>query len=91
MSNRWWKQLHQAINANETLEALSKAPVDPDDQDMREGLAILQVLVMKKAPTAVDSGWSPLLRKVASCKPVSQAIAKFLLDSIKEKDLKEEV
>ena len=41
MSKDWWAQLNQALNAEETLQVLSKDPVDQDDRSMREGMAIL--------------------------------------------------
>ena len=70
---------------------MSKKVVDQDDQDMREGLAILQVLVMKAVPTAVNGSWSPLLKKVAAWKPAAEAIAEFLLVPFSKRDLQEEV
>jgi len=43
---KWWTLLHEALNANETLEVLTKEAVDDYDHNMREGLVILQILVM---------------------------------------------
>ena len=56
--------------------------MDDDDHDMREGLAILQVLVMEKTPSTLEGAWSPLLQKVATNTEVSLAIADFLLLSL---------
>jgi len=46
MTQKWWTQLHEALNANETLEVLAKEAVDDYDYRMKEGLAILQILIM---------------------------------------------
>ena len=79
MPIKWWSQLNQALNDDETLDVLGQDWVDKYDLEMREGLAILQLLVMKKVPAALDGQWSPLLRKVAACKKVAPAIANFLM------------
>ena len=41
MTPKQWKQLHEALNLEESLEALSKNVVDKDDINMREGMGIL--------------------------------------------------
>ena len=41
MTPKRWKQLQEALNADESLEALSKDAVDKDDKNMREGMGIL--------------------------------------------------
>jgi len=46
LPKKWWSQLHEALNADESLEALNKEAVDDYDHRMREGLGILQILVM---------------------------------------------
>ena len=91
MPAKFWSQLHQALNAPETLEALSKPSVDMDDLYMREGLAILQILVLDKAPAASDDQWSPLLQKVACNEDVSFAVSGFLLSTFTKKELHDEI
>lgn len=91
MPPKWWSQLNQALNAPETLEALSKEAVDQDDRDMREALAILQLLVMSKAPAALAGAWSPVLQKIASSEETSNAVADFLFSPINKKDLHDEI
>ena len=71
--------------------ALSKEAVDPYDKDMLEGLAILQLLVMEKAPAELNGAWSPLLYKIAANSETSAKIADFLLLPFTKKDLLEEV
>ena len=46
LPEKWWNQLHEALNADESLDALKKEAVDDYDHRMREGLGILQILVM---------------------------------------------
>ena len=58
---------------------------------MREGLAILQILVLDKAPTASAGQWSPLLLKVADNKDISFAVAGFLLSSFSKRELHDEI
>ena len=41
MEPKEWAQLHKALNAEETLNVLSKDAEDKFDIDMRNGLAIL--------------------------------------------------
>ena len=91
MTRQWYDKLNQALNATETLEVLSRAPVDPYDQEMREGLGILQMIVMKKAPGLLKGTWSPLLQKIASCEDASYAIADFLLRPLSKRDYLNEV
>ena len=79
MPTKWWRSLHEALNAPKTLEALTKEATDNYDIDSRTGLCILQLIVMKKAPKVAEGSWSPLLEKVASCSKVAYAIADFLL------------
>jgi len=64
LPEKWWTQLHEALNADESLDALNKDAVDDYDHRMREGLGILQILVMQKCPSVVDGMWSPVLKKV---------------------------
>ena len=75
----YWDKLNTALNAFETLEAVHKAPVDQDDYNMREALAILQLMVMEKNPKSLDGKWSPLLRKIGTDKDLCMAVADFLL------------
>ena len=91
MAPKWWKGLHEALNARETLEALSKKAMSKYDRDSRTGLGILQVLVMKKAPEAIDGEWSPLLAKIADCKEAAEAIADFLLQPFEKKEIMNEL
>ena len=91
MTPKWWKSLHEALNAPKTLEALSKKAVGKYDRDSRTGLGILQVLVMKKAPEAIGGDWSPLLAKIADCKEAAAAIADFLLQPFEKKEIMNEL
>ena len=58
---------------------------------MREGLAILQIFVLDKAPAASSDQWSPLLQKVSLDKDVSFAVAGFLLSTFTKKELHDEI
>jgi hypothetical protein len=60
--------------------------VDRDDRNMREGLAILQLVVMRRAPSVVGGTWSPLLQKISTCKEVAAAVADFLLTPLSKKE-----
>jgi hypothetical protein len=53
---------------------------------MREGLAILQLVVMRRAPSVVGGTWSPLLQKISTCKEVAAAVADFLLTPLSKKE-----
>ena len=86
----WWKQLHEILNSEETLQAISKEITDEDDQNMREGLGILELLAMEEIGD-FEGTWSPILQMIASSEVVSSEIATFLLSSIGKKDLQEEV
>ena len=88
---KWWKALHKALNARETLEALSKAPVSKYDRDSRTGLGILQVLVMKKIPGEIGGDRPPLLAKIADCPEAKAAIAEFLLQPFEKKEIMNEL
>ena len=70
---------------------MSKDPVDQYDRDVREGMAILQLIVMTRAPSAIEGSWSPLLRKVAACNEVAAAIADFLLSHLGKREYQEEL
>jgi len=61
MNQEWWNKLQYALNTNGEFEALSKEAVDDYDHQVREGLGILQLLVMIKCPTAANGFWSPVL------------------------------
>jgi len=91
LPEKWWIQLHEALNAEDSLEALSKDAVDDYDHRMREGLGILQILVMQKCPLVVDGMWSQVLKKVSSCGIASRAIADYLLSNISKKDIHDEI
>lgn len=86
-SPKQWQQLHEALNAEDTLKICSRKVIDQYDLDMREGLAILQLMVMEKVPDALGGDWSPLLHRIASCTPVVTNIVNLLLASISKKDL----
>ena len=90
MTTKQWTQLHEALNAPESLVVLSKEAVDQDDRNMREGLAILQLLVMVKVPAALKGTWSPLLGKIATGQDTATAIAEWLLAPISKGKLQEE-
>jgi len=64
MAKEWWNNLQKALNANGELEVLSKEAIDDYDHLVKEGLGILQLLVMQKCPTAANGFWSPVLKKV---------------------------
>ena len=91
MTPKWWKSLHDALNAPKTLEALSKKAMGKYDTDSRTGLGILQVLVMKKAPEAIDGEWSPLLARIAECPEAKAAIVEFLLQPFEKKEIMNEL
>jgi len=55
------------LNAEESLEALEKAAIDEYDVRMREGLGLLQVLVMQNCPGASEGKWSQVLKRIAVC------------------------
>jgi len=79
------------LNAEESLEALEKATVDDYDLRMREGLGLLQVLVMQNCPSASEGKWSQMLKRIAVCESARSAVTRFLLESINKKDLYDEV
>ena len=58
---------------------------------MREGLVILQLLVIEKTPGVLEGAWSPLLLKIASSPQISLVIADFLLSTFNKRDLIEEL
>ena len=91
MPAKWWILLNQALNSEDTLDAISKEAVDQCDLDMREALAILQLLVMEKNPAALAGAWSPLLEKIAASEEISNSVADFLLSPFSKKDLQEEI
>ena len=64
MSPKWWTDLQNALNLNGLHETLSKEAVDEYDHSVKEGLGILQILCMRKCPTAANDYWSPVLKKV---------------------------
>ena len=66
----WWKQLHKILNSEETLQAISKEITDEDDQSMRTGLGILELLAMEEIGD-LEGTWSPILQKIASSEVVS--------------------
>ena len=53
---------------------------------MREGLAILQLIVMRRAPSVVGGTWSPLLQKISICKEIAGAVVDFLLTPLRKKE-----
>ena len=73
------------------MEALDKKPEDDFDKDCREGLGILQILVMKWAPAEMNGEWSPLFQKIASCTEVPDKIADYLLKPFEKKEIMNEV
>ena len=46
MGLKWWNELQRALDANGKSEALSKEAVDDYDHRVKEGLGILQILVL---------------------------------------------
>ena len=58
---------------------------------MRVGLGILQILVMKVSPSVMKQTWSPILKKIATCKPTCTEVAEYLLTDLKKKDLHDEI
>ena len=44
--HNWWKRLQSALNVNGENEFMSKEAVDDYDHRVKEGLGVLQILVM---------------------------------------------
>ena len=54
MGNYWWNELQQALDANGQSDALSKDAVDDYDHRVKEGLGILQILVLQENPVSAN-------------------------------------
>ena len=91
MPPKWWKSLHTSLNAEESLEALAKESIDAYDVNMREGLGILQLLVMHKNPDLLGGKWSPIMKKISTCEDASKKVTEYLLSSYAKKDQQEEL
>ena len=58
-----WKELQHALDVNGQSDALSKDAIDEYDHRVKEGLGILQILVMQQSPAATNGQWSPVLKR----------------------------
>ena len=63
MGSKWWNDLQRALDANGRSEALSKEAVDEYDHKVKEGLGILQILVLQQSPASANGQWLPVLRR----------------------------
>ena len=86
-TQKWWTTLHKTLNKEESLEALSKESVDSYDENMKEGLGILQLLIMKRCPAALEGQWSAILKRISACEVASKKITDYLLSTYSKKDI----
>jgi len=58
---------------------------------VKEGLGILQLLVMQKCPTAANKCYSPVLKKINQSVESTAGIIDYLLEPFNKKDLHDEI
>ena len=64
--------------------------MDEHDRSLREGMGILQLLLMKHSPESLAGQWSPILKLVSQSSHVSAGVVDWILKSYHKKDLLEE-